>query len=185
VKIDRTLTALSLLASVGCGYGGSLGGVTMPSTAEVGGKRLVLNGVGLRAESIVRVYAAGLYLETKSTDADAIIKSQAPKRIVIRFIRSVSKDQLADAFTEGFAKNSRESLNGVQPDIDRLLGSLEPVKAHDEMTFTFVPGVGTTVATNGHDKLTVSSDAFAGSLFSIWLGPHPPTAEVKKGMLGH
>ena len=156
----------------------------MAKTAEVGGKTLILNGIGLRSESIVRVYAAGLYLETKSTDAEAIITSNAPKRIVIHFIRSVTKDQLVDAFTESFAKNSRGNLDVVQPDIDRLLGLLEPVKARDEMTFTFVPGVGLTVATNGHDRLTVSNAAFARSLFSVWLGPNPPTAEVKKGMLG-
>jgi len=180
MTIGRTLAALSLVACIGC----SSGGVTMPNTSEVGGKTLVLNGVGVRAESIVRVYAAGLYLETKSTDADAIIRSNGPKRIVIRFIRSVSKDQLVDAFTESFAKNSRDGLDHAQPDIDRLLGSLEPVKAHDEMTFTFVPGVGTTVTTNGHDKLTVSNDAFASVMLSVWLGPNPPTAEVKKGMLG-
>jgi len=180
MKIDRTLAALSLVACIGCGSGS----VTMPNTSEVGGKTLVLNGVGIRAESIVRVYAAGLYLETKSTDADAIIKSNRPKRVVIRFIRSVSRDQLVDAFTEGFAKNSRQNFDGVKPDIDRLLGSLEPVKAHDEMTFTSVPGIGTTVAINGHDKLTISNDVFASALFSIWLGPNPPTAEVKKGMLG-
>jgi hypothetical protein len=184
MTIGRILVALSLVASVGCDYWGSLGSVSMPSTAQVGGKTLVLNGVGLRAESIVRVYAAALYLETKSTDADAIIRSNAPKRVVMRFIRSVSRDQLVDAFTESFAKNSLADPDRVQPDIARLLASLEPVNAQDEMTFTFVPGVGTTVATNGRVKLSVSNDAFASALFSVWLGPHPPTADVKNGMLG-
>ena len=72
----------------------------------------------------------------------------------------------------------------MKADIDRLLDALEPVKPGDEMVFTYVPGTGTTFAINGAEKLTITGPAFGPVLFSVWLGPKPPNADLKKGMLG-
>jgi hypothetical protein len=72
----------------------------------------------------------------------------------------------------------------MQPDIDRLIGALEPIKVGDQMGFTYVPGTGTSMAINGQEKLTIVGPAFGPVLFSVWLGPKPPNADLKKGMLG-
>jgi hypothetical protein len=72
----------------------------------------------------------------------------------------------------------------MKADIDRFLDALEPVKEGDQMVFTYLPGTGTTFAVNGKEKLTIAAPAFAPVLFSVWLGPKPPTADLKKGMLG-
>jgi hypothetical protein len=72
----------------------------------------------------------------------------------------------------------------VKTDIERMLGALEPVKEGDQMVFTYVPGEGTTLAINGKEKLTIASPAFGPVLLSVWLGPKPPNADLKKGMLG-
>ena len=72
----------------------------------------------------------------------------------------------------------------MKPDIDRLIGALEPVKVGDQMVFTYVPGTGTTFAINGKERLTIAGPAFAPVLFSVWFGPKPPNADLKKGMLG-
>ena len=74
----------------------TLAGVTLPDSVQVGGKTLVLNGLGLRTKFVVKVYVAGLYLEQKSSDANAIVKTDAPKRLVMQFMRDLSKKQLAD-----------------------------------------------------------------------------------------
>jgi hypothetical protein len=52
------------------------------------------------------------------------------------------------------------------------------------MIFTYVPGTGTTFSVNGADKVTVAGPAFGQLLFSVWLGPKPPNADLKKGILG-
>jgi hypothetical protein len=75
-------------------------------------------------------------------------------------------------------------MKTMKADIDRLLGALEPVKAGDQMVFTYVPGTGTTFALNGKEKLTVPGPGYHAVLFSVWLGPKPPTADLKKGLLG-
>jgi hypothetical protein len=150
----------------------------------VGGTKLVLNGLGLRTKFFVKVYVAGLYVEQKSSDSRAIIKADAPKRIVMRFLHGASKNQMADAFDESFNGNSPDAMKTMKADIDRLLGALEPVKVGDQMVFTYVPGTGTTLTINGKEKLTIAGPAFGPVLFSVWLGPKPPTADLKKGLLG-
>jgi hypothetical protein len=165
-------------------HAATLAGVTLPDTAQVGSTNLVLNGIGLRSEFMVKVYVAGLYLEQKSSDANAIIKAEAPKRIVMQFVHSASKSQMTNAFTESFNNNTPDAMKTMKPDIDRFLGALDAAKVGDQMSFTYVPGTGTTFAINGQDKLTIAGPAFGQVIFSVWLGPKPPTAQVKKGMLG-
>src|SRR5208282_203744 len=165
-------------------HAGNLAGVTLPDTEQVGATKLVLNGMGLRTKFMVKVYVAGLYLEQKSSDPNAIIKADAPKRIVMQFLHGASKNQMSDAFNESFNDNSPEAVKTMKADIDRLLNALEPVKVGDQMVFTYVPGTGTTLAINGTDKLTIAGPAFGPVLLSVWLGPKPPNADLKKGMLG-
>jgi len=162
----------------------TLAGVTLPDTAQVGGKTLVLNGLGIRTKYVVKVYVAGLYLEQKSSDPNAIIKADAPKQIVMKFVHGASKSQMTDAFDESFKDNTPDAEKTMKADIDRLLGALDPVKVGDEMVFTYVPGTGTTLAINGKEKVTIAGSAFGPVLFSVWLGPKPPNADLKKGMLG-
>ena len=114
-------------------HAASLAGVTLPDTVQVEGTTLVLNGLGLRKKFVVKVYVAGLYLEQKSSDPGAIIKADAPKRIVMQFLHGVSKNQLADAFEESFNNNTPDAKQTMKADIDRLLGALEPVKEGDQM----------------------------------------------------
>lgn len=178
------MVVLVALASIVRLDAASLGGVTLPDTAAVGSTRLVLNGLGLRTKFVVKVYVAGLYLAQKSSDADAILKSDEPKRIVMHFLRGVSKNQIADAFQESFRDNSPAASQQLKADIDRLIGALEPLKEQDEMVFTYVPGTGTTLAIQGQDKVTIAGAPFAQMLFSVWLGPKPPNAGLKKGLLG-
>ena len=162
----------------------SLAGVNLPDTVQAGGKTLLLNGLGLRTKFVVKVYVAGLYLEQKSTDPNAILKADAPKRLVMHFLRDVSKNQLVDAFDEAFNSNVPDAKKAMKADIDRLFAALEPVKEGDEMAFTYVPGTGTTLALNGKEKLAIAGPGFAPVIFSVWLGPKPPNAGLKKGILG-
>ena len=165
-------------------HGGSLAGVTLPDTEQIGRAKLVLNGLGLRTKFMVKVYVVGLYLEQKSSDPNAILKADAPKRIVMQFLHGASKSQMSDAFEESFNNNSAEAMKTMKADIDRLLGALEPVNVGDQMVFTYVPGTGTIFAINGKEKLTIGDPAFGPVLLSVWLGPKPPNADLKKGILG-
>ena len=163
---------------------GTLAGVTLPDTAQVGGRTLVLNGVGLRKKFVVKVYVAGLYLEKKSGDPAGILKDDVAKRIVMHFVRSVSKSQIVDGFSESFDNNSPDAKKAVKTEIDQFLGALENVNEGDEIVLTYLPGTGTSLAVHGKEKWTTAAPVFAPVLFSVWLGPKPPNEELKKGLLG-
>jgi hypothetical protein len=173
-----------IVASTFALHAASLAGVTLPDTAQVGGKNLVLNGLGIRTKYMVKVYVAGLYLEQKSSDPNTIIKADAPKQIVMKFLHGASKSQMSDAFNESFKDNSPDAVKTMKPDIDKLLGALDAVNSGDTMVFAYVPGTGSTLAINGKDKLTIPGAAFGQVLMSVWLGPKPPNPDLKKGMLG-
>lgn len=175
---------LLLFASMPDLRAASLAGVTLPDSTQAGGKTLALNGLGLRTKFMVKVYVAGLYLEQKSPDANAILKSDGPKRLVMHFVRDVSKKQMTDAFEESFADNSPDAVKTMKGDIDRLLGAVDDVKKDQEMTFTYVSGTGTTMTLAGKDRVTIAGPAFARVIFSVWLGPKPPNGDLKKGLLG-
>jgi hypothetical protein len=161
----------------------TLAGVTLSDTAQVGSTTLVLNGMGLRTKFMVKVYVAGLYLPQKSKNAEAIIKADTPKRIVLHFVRNVNQSQIADAFSEDFHKNSPQAANAMKADVDRFLAAIEPLREGGEMVFTYTPQTGTSVEINGSEKVIIPGAAFQQMLLSVWLGPYPPNASLKKGLL--
>src|ERR1700739_2025961 len=163
---------------------GTLDSVTLPDTMQVGATTLTLNGMGLRTKYAFKVYVAGLYVPQKSTDPAAILKPDVPKRIVMHFVRNVSKSQLTDGFSESFQNNTPEATKTLKPDIDRLFSALDSVKDGDEVVFTYIPATGISLSIAGKDTLTISGPNFAEMLFSVWLGPKPPNAALKKGILG-
>lgn len=188
VPVRKSALSIALIAFMSASlcelYAGTLAGVTLPDSVQVGSTMLVLNGLGLRKKVIVKVYVAGLYLTEKTSDSNAILKADSPKRIVMHFVRGVSKSQMTDAFEESFENNAPDAARTAKPDIDRFLASLPDVKEADEMVFTYAPGQGTTFSINGQDRITILSPVFAQALFSVWLGPKPPNEDLKKGILG-
>ena len=179
----RKAVSLSLVTLLGAATltAATLAGVTLPDTTKVGDKTLVLNGLGLRSKMMVKVYVAGLYVEQKSGDGNAIVNADAPKRIVLHFVRSVSNDQIKDAIVGAFDANAKASL---KTQIDQFGAALEPFNENDEMSMTYVPGTGTTLNVKGKDKLTIPGAPFAKALFGIWLGANPPSSGLKDGLLG-
>ena len=165
-------------------HAATLAGVTLPDTMQVGGTTLVLNGLGLRKKFVVKVYVAGLYVEHKSSDASAVMNADAPKQVVMQFLHGASKNQMVEAFEESFNDNSPDARKSMKDDIDHWLNALESVQEGDQMVFTYVPGKGTTLTIHGKEKLKIANPAFGPVLLSVWLGPKPPSADLKKGMLG-
>jgi len=61
---------------------------------------------------------------------------------------------------------------------------MELVHSGDEVVFDYVPGKGTQVKVKGKDKGTIEGADFMRALWTIYLGPNPPSESLKKGMLG-
>ncbi|MGE4293434.1 MAG: chalcone isomerase family protein, partial [Desulfovibrio sp.] len=92
VSILTALLALVLLLPAA--QAAERAGVNMPESTEVEGTPLVLNGLALRSVFVFDVYVAGLYLPEKNNDAEAILKFDAPRRMVMHIVRDVGRDDL-------------------------------------------------------------------------------------------
>jgi hypothetical protein len=161
-----------------------LSGVTMPDTATAGDKALKLNGMGLRKKAIFKVYVAGLYVETPSKDAAAILAADGARIVRMQYLRNVEKAKITEAFQEGFENNAKELAAKQKASIDKLIAAVPDLKDGETMSFIYVPGKGTTLSHNGKELLTVEGKEFADAVFLLWLRPKPPSEDLKKGLLG-
>jgi hypothetical protein len=151
----------------------------------VGGRRLVLNGSGLRRRMGLVLYEGRLYLESKTSDASVVTGSEQAKRLVLHvLIAQIPKDQVASSLNKGFKENSPAAMAALKESIQRFLSWMETVHAEDEIVMTYVPGAGTTLSIAGGMKGTIEGKDFADALFSVWFGKEPVDDDLKKGMLG-
>ena len=160
-----------------------LEGATLADTLKAGDKTLKLNGLGLRKKAVFKVYVGGLYLESPSKDAAVILASDQAKAIRLHFLRDLKKGQLVEAFQEGFEGNAKDKA-AQKTAFDKMLALVPDVKEGTTMTFAYLPGKGTTLSAGTKDLGVFEGKGFADAVFSIWLGPKPPSDDLKKGMLG-
>ena len=163
----------------------TLEGVTIPSRIEVMERPLVLNGIALRKKAVFKVYVAGLYLPAKSANADAILDADAPRCLVMQFLRSVSSGKLCDAWDEDLEANTPNASAGLKDEYKTLCEWMEDVGSGEQVTFTYTPGGGTTVRVKNKTKGILLGKDFADALFRSWIGPHPgPGPDFKRALLG-
>jgi Chalcone isomerase-like len=162
---------------------GQLEGATLPDTMKAGEQTLKLNGLGLRKKAMFKVYVGGLYLESPSKDASAILVADQAKAIRMHFLRDLTKAQLVEAFQEGFDANAKDKA-AQKAAFDKMLALVPDVKEGSTLTFAYVPGKGTTLSAGSKELGIFEGKGFADAIFAIWLGPKPPSEDLKKGMLG-
>lgn len=160
--------------------------VSFPDVAKVGETELVLNGLGLRKATFlkVKVYVAGLYLPQKSAEAAAVLGANQPWRLVLHFVRDVDADDIRDAFLEGFEKAPGGIPDVLRPRIEALNGLMIDFEEGHVLSLTNDPAKGVGVEVNGAPGGPIEGADFASALLSIWLGPEPPNEELKSGLLG-
>ena len=161
-------------------------GVSFPEQIQVHGETLTLNGLGLRKATIfgIKVYVGALYVPHRTADAAAILSSQQPAEVELRFVFHVTAGQLRDAWQEGFEKSAAGELPRLQSRIAQLNGWMKSVGSGQSMTFLRIPGVGIQYSVDGAVQGIISGDDFARAFLAIWLGPAPPNPELRAGLLG-
>jgi hypothetical protein len=174
--------ALALCLVTGIVEAGTLAGVTLPDSAQVGGQNLVLNGMGLREKYFIDVYVGGLYLPKKTRNGDEAIKADVPKRITMQMLRTLEKATLVETMKES-VKKSPDGAEAMKH-IDTFTSWLEDMEAGQQIILEYVPNQGTTMKVKGKAKGTIPGAAFMRAIWGIYLGPVPPTEDLKRGLLG-
>ncbi len=163
-------------------------GITLEeSITTPNGDKLLLNGAGLRERLWIDVYVGSLYLPSTSEDIAEIYANQGPYRIQLDFIyKKVSRDNLIEAWDEGFRKNqTAETLQALQADLDRLYAIFDrDAVAGDQFIFDYAPATGVTIIINGEAVDSITGNRFKSALLDIWLGNEPADSDLKRGMIG-
>lgn len=163
----------------------SLKGVAMPSALQFEGKKLSLNGLGLRTKVVFKVYVAGLYLEKTSADGLEIAASEQIKRMDLVFLRGVDGADVAKAIADGFTNNAGEALPAIKERIEKFGKLIPNVKKGDKLSFIYRPGAGVEVQGGGKTLGAIEGKDFGDALLRVWLGPNPSDKALKAGLLGN
>jgi len=102
----------------------------------------------------------------------------------MHFVRDVGRDKIAEGWKEGFANNSPASLVMLQQRLDEFAGLWADMADGDEAQMTYVPGTGLKLEIRGKEVGLIQGKQFADAVFACWLGPHPPSEDLKTGVLG-
>ncbi len=164
-----------------------VGDATLPNTITIEGADLMLNGAGMREKLWIDLYAGGLYLNSKSKDANAVINADETMAMKLHIVSGlVSKEKMIDAVNDGF----EASLNGnTAPMADKIAKfkgffSEEIVKGN-VFDIAYVKGKGSVVYKNGKEVGSIAGMDFKKALFGIWLGKKPADKGLKSEMLGN
>lgn len=155
------------------------------SFQEKSGENLLLNGLGVRKKSFVKVYACGLYLQEKSNNASEIINKD--EEMAIRLVITtglVSKEKMQNAMTEGFETSTNgntEPLKAEIADFNKCFN--DEIVKQDEFFISYSPDKGVVVTKNGVEKGVIKGIEFKKALFGIWLGDNATDKKLKKMLL--
>lgn len=192
-KLKPTAAALAFILTAAlatpCCAARDVAGVHFDDQTSLGNQALVLNGAGVRVKMIIKVYAVGLYVPRKDTNAAAILNQPGPKAIRIVMLRDVSAEKLTDALLQGLNDNiSAADRQILQPRLDILESAMrnagEATKG-SQIELSYVPGVGTHVTMSGKPLVRdIAGEDFYLALLKIWLGDKPSDRSLKGDLLG-
>jgi hypothetical protein len=161
-------------------------GVNLADSVNVNGQTLVLNGTGVRTKFVVKVYVGALYLPAKQSWPDAVLAPDAPRRMVMHFLRDVEGAKMVEAWQSGLADNTPNASPEVRAAFDLLASWMEDIPKGNELVITYLPDKGTIVTINGRMKgILPGGKPVADAILATWIGPSPgPGEEFKRAVLG-
>ncbi len=163
-------------------------GVQVPEHLSEGGHALVLNGAGLRARFVVKVYVAALYATAKTHDAAALVNGTEPRRMRLRMLRDVDSKSLDGALQDGLRDNTSSqelaALKEPAQRLSRLMADIGSAREGDVIDLDF-DARGVAIGSNGVPRGRIDDPAFARALLRVWLGDNPAQASLKKALLGN
>ena len=179
------ILAAVIVVTLSVAHAADLEGVALPDMRVVDGIEMRLNGIGLRTYSVlgIRIYVAGLYLERRSGDPNAIIHSQQRKLLDIRFLRDVGAEDARQAWQESFEQNCKAPCYLDPRDVQRFLAAVPSVHKGDDSTLLFT-SEGVHVTFNRTLMGDIRDPHFAELMLATFIGAVPPTPRLKRELLG-
>lgn len=164
-------------------------GVQFDDAVKLADTELKLNGLGMRAVSIIKGYVAGLYLSERASTLQDVTHVRGPKRLQIRMLREARPEDFNRSLVSGMRRNASPSelvaLSDRINQLERIIESTGGVKKGDTIDLDFVPERGMTLALNGQVRgQGIEGADFYNALLAIFVGDRPVDAKLKRGLLG-
>jgi Chalcone isomerase-like len=159
-------------------------GFCFAAQEEFNGLSLPLRGVSTFRYWGFRVYTGALYTLPSATSTASVL-GEVPKKLILRYHRSLSVDQFVEKSEETLGDNPHLSLEGLQPFLSRMNSLYVPVRKGDSYAITYDP-TKTTIRLFFNDQLLgeITDRHFAGAYFGIWLSDHSVGEGFTNELLG-
>lgn len=164
-------------------------GYTFAGDIRLADTALELNGVGYRAVSWLKGYAAGLYLPRRATTAAQVLAMTGPKRLQLRMLLDVDTEEFVKAFDKGIARNTPPAevtrLADRMARFDAQMRALRKVAKRDVIDLDYLPASGLQLSVNGKPRgEPLPGEDLYAALLRIFIGERPTDPELKVGLLG-
>ncbi len=173
-----------MIFSVVSAHAKTVDSINFEDKVQVAGKDLVINGVGIRKATFLRikVYYGALYVTQKTTTPAAFLGTTEPKQIVMHFVRDVDAKDLKKTYKEAFEGANKETYKTMLPIFEAFNNNFTDIKKGELMTFSFLPdGV---VLTEAGKTFPKAGDAnFSKAVLNMWF-VNPLDEGLMKGLLG-
>lgn len=158
--------------------------INFEDKVNVAGKDLVLNGVGIRKATFlkIKVYYGALYLTEKHTNASEFLKTDSPKQITMHFVRDVDVKDLKKTYLEAFESANKETFKNMLPTLEEFNSNLRDIKKGERMIISFLTD-GATLTFAGKTYPKVGNAAFSKALLNMYF-INPLDAGLTQGLLG-
>ena len=181
----KNLIIYSIL-SIGLFSVSSINAIEIPEILEFQERKLILNGKGTRVIFFMKVYDGSLYLESRESDAEKILKSNNSMAIRIDVSSEmVTADAMKKALSDGLEKSTNNNTDAIKNEIAQLSSSFNSaVTKGDFYKFIYIPDIGTHVMKNDELVEIITGFEFKKAFFGIFLSNNPIQKNLKKAMLG-
>lgn len=127
-------------------------GIDLPDTIVLRGKRLVLNGAGIRRRGYYKANVVALYLPDRLTTLDAIMRIDGPRRIQLHLLRDFSSSTVSRLFLADFKQAASDAefktlINEVA-EIGAIYANVKKVNDGDIVNIDWAPGQGIIASLN-------------------------------------
>lgn len=164
-------------------------GVDVPATSTVRGKKLILNGAGVRRRGYYKSNIVALYLPERLTTLEAIMKLDGPRRIQMLLLRDFSQSTVSRIFLADFKQAATDAefkalINEVA-EIGAIYNNVKRVEQGDKVNIDWQPGAGIIASLNDrqlNDK-PINSELAYQIYLRMFMGPTVPE-ELRNRLLG-
>lgn len=164
-------------------------GADVPATSTVRGKKLVLNGAGVRRRGYYKSNIVALYLPERLTTLDAIMKLDGPRRIQMLLLRDFSQSTVSRIFLADFKQATTDTefktlINEVA-EIGAIYNNVKRVEQGDKVNIDWQPGAGIIASLNDRqlNEKPINNELAYQIYLRMFMGPNVPQ-ELRNRLLG-